>query len=421
MAAISLEEILTKPFVNLMLDFIESTPEDELESHLSDLLGTEILDVIKEMAKTAIGEPTEGLTFKALLEAFATQAENSLWGGSLLHYAASLGCTETISAFLEKGVPIDTKDHLGRTALYFAASMGRTETVIALIEKGAAIDPITNSGGWTALRAAVWERRAETAIALIDRGAAIDVADSRGMTPLHCAANVGNTKAAIALIEKGAAIDATDNDGMTPLHRASSFWTESVIALIKRGAAIDATDNDGMTPLHRAVSSFWKESVITLIEHGATIDATNANNETALTIALNNERPDLDMAFILRLKGAAMSTNDMDNPAHQEFETKFNGFIEHCRKVSNFAVSGVPTLTFLCHSAINQHNVSLEGQSTFLVAPTLTKEQSVLYHMNYRKVPNPNVHNIYEILSEFEAWDPGQEASSSESATPRAG
>ena len=55
---------------------------------------------------------------------------------------------------------------------------------------------------------------------LADLGAAIDLADTRGLTPLHMAAGAGRTSAVSALLGRGADANVSAPNGDTPIHLA---------------------------------------------------------------------------------------------------------------------------------------------------------------------------------------------------------
>ena len=55
---------------------------------------------------------------------------------------------------------------------------------------------------------------------LAEMGAAIDLADGRGLTPLHLAAGAGRTSAVSALLGRGADANVASPSGDTPLHYA---------------------------------------------------------------------------------------------------------------------------------------------------------------------------------------------------------
>ncbi len=415
MAAISLEEIITQPFVKVMLNFIETTPEDKHESHLTDLLGTKILHSLKEMMKTVI-KAKEDLTFKELLKAFETKLQGKyMMEGFLQHLAATYGYADIAISLIEKGAAIDATDSYGRAALYYAAMFSNIETAIALIKKGATLD-ITADYASHLLTNAVIEGDTEATKNLIEKGVTIDGIEVApyDKTLLHTAAYLGHTDIAIFLIEKGAAIDATDSKGRTALTIAlEGRETDTAIALIKKGATIDVTGSLARWAFEEVASFKHIDLDAHFIER---IPDDSALLKRGLSLRW--------LAFVLQLKNAATAKNNINRQTpYQRIETKFNGFIEHCRKASKHTVSGLSPLTFLCHAAINNHEINIEGQPPMLVSPGLTIEESVLYHMKCRKVTQPNVHSIDEIIEYFDSWEPEQapEASSSESTAPRVG
>ena len=70
-----------------------------------------------------------------------------VFGGTALHFAASNGKTETVTALVnEFGADVSARDYEDRTALHLAASNGKTETVTALVKEcGADV----NARDWT--------------------------------------------------------------------------------------------------------------------------------------------------------------------------------------------------------------------------------------------------------------------------------
>ncbi|KXZ49766.1 hypothetical protein GPECTOR_19g217 [Gonium pectorale] len=69
---------------------------------------------------------------------------------ALLVDGARYGDMEDVDAALSQGVPVDSKDSMGRTALHMACANGHVEVITRLLEAGALTD-VTNSGGNTPL------------------------------------------------------------------------------------------------------------------------------------------------------------------------------------------------------------------------------------------------------------------------------
>ena len=67
---------------------------------------------------------------------------------------------------------------------------------------------------------------------LADLGAAVDLADTRGLTPLHLAAGSGRTSAVSALVGRGADANVAAPNGDTPLHLACQQGHTTVVSCI---------------------------------------------------------------------------------------------------------------------------------------------------------------------------------------------
>ena len=87
------------------------------------------------------------------------------------------------------------------------------------------------------------------------------IADARGDTPLHVAAEEhdNSTQLIEILCAAGADVRAKNLSGATPLHTAAKYSIEAIHALILYGRMtvddINKADNDGFTPLHYAAMS----------------------------------------------------------------------------------------------------------------------------------------------------------------------
>eukprot|EP00920_Eleutheroschizon_duboscqi_P033462 GHVT01080554.1.p1 GENE.GHVT01080554.1~~GHVT01080554.1.p1 ORF type:complete len:279 (+),score=47.79 GHVT01080554.1:2076-2912(+) len=83
---------------------------------------------------------------------------------------------------------------------------------------------------------------------LLRAPAAIRGTNSKGMTPLHLAADRGLVKLAELLIQKGASIDHADDEGETALHTAvMAERVEMINLLLRHGADASLQNHDGDT------------------------------------------------------------------------------------------------------------------------------------------------------------------------------
>ena len=84
----------------------------------------------------------------------------------------------------------------------------------------------------TPLHGAAYNGCVGCATALLDEGGAfVDVANSRGFTPLHYAAQQGHAEVARILLAAGADPGARNNAGQTPLDKARDNKHEEVVGV----------------------------------------------------------------------------------------------------------------------------------------------------------------------------------------------
>ena len=109
---------------------------------------------------------------------------------------------------------------------------------------------------------------------LIDAGVAPDVADARGLSPLHHAAGNGRTACVELLLAAGADPNRANHAaGLTPLHGAAlGGHVECLRLLLEKGGDPDRCDNHGLTPLTRAAGK-CAACVQVLLDFGADPDA----------------------------------------------------------------------------------------------------------------------------------------------------
>lgn len=86
---------------------------------------------------------------------------------------ARQGGTERLSAYVDKGVPVDMTDASGNTLLMLAAYHGHADTVSALVARGADVNRL-NDRQQSPLAGAIFKDEEEVVRVLVDAGADLD-------------------------------------------------------------------------------------------------------------------------------------------------------------------------------------------------------------------------------------------------------
>ncbi|GES64776.1 hypothetical protein ATEIFO6365_0009026500 [Aspergillus terreus] len=221
-------------------------------------------------------------------------------GNSILHYLVKPHHfeDESLDFLLSSGADPRLANYEGdtflhRLALNFATIAEDTALwwIIKLLQMG--LSPISrNFKGQTPLHllcsqasehcyAAAAEGGKTAFDLLLDAGlsAALDIADHRGVRPIHLAAAVSEILLD-KLISRGADTTCFTNDGCNLLHIASMARQSNVVGLLLehydpsiRLSQVNARSKDGRTPLHVACRSGRLETVALLLQHGADVDA----------------------------------------------------------------------------------------------------------------------------------------------------
>ncbi|KAK1061309.1 B-cell lymphoma 3 protein [Friedmanniomyces endolithicus] len=198
---------------------------------------------------------------------------------------------DIVALLLTANLDLEAKDEYHRTALMVAAATSQAEILRALLSKGASPHTqnddgqsgdgprgmvtllakdrkslnIANQEGVTPLMRAITKGLMSNARTLLKAKAAADLADNKGMTALHCAAQVGSVEAVQLLFERGQAanfIDAEDHQGNTPLSLAAAGGHEAVVlCLLKHGADRNIENEFGDEPSDCAKDSGHSEIV----------------------------------------------------------------------------------------------------------------------------------------------------------------
>jgi ankyrin repeat protein len=223
--------------------------------------------------------------------------------GNSLCDAAKRGDLAAVTALLDGGLQVDTRNAEGRTALMMAATNRHLDVVTFLLERGADFNALSGhreKRGSHVLTWAVGGGDLEIVKLLLDRGAKLNVRGTTGRSPLGQAV-IGRFPAMVQLLlDRGADINfpgmeyTPGEKGEEPrlsvplLVAAHEGATEIAELLLKKGAAVDSEDSHGDSALMFAARTGQRAMVDLLIEKGADVNHQGINGHTALIYGAYN-------------------------------------------------------------------------------------------------------------------------------------
>ncbi|CAB0029734.1 unnamed protein product [Trichogramma brassicae] len=210
-------------------------------------------------------------------------------GRSHFHVACRAGFEDIVEKFLELGQDPDCIClETGDSPLYIAVSRYHKEMTELLLRNGA--DPnLINMYGMTSLHKICMTRNGDDELAkmlfeISDEKYQIlqlDAKDTYGRTPLQWALLAGNKKVAELLLRNGADPNLADPKGLTPMHiMCQKFYlgdfSEQFFKINHEKnhlLKVNTVDNLGRTPLHYAVTYLLLNTVGMVLDQGADISS----------------------------------------------------------------------------------------------------------------------------------------------------
>lgn len=262
---------------------------------------------------------------KFLLEkgANATIESKDLSGTSTLQWALAYEWNDVAEKLLEQNVDVNSSStETGRNVLLDALySETISEAVISkIIEKGANINYINPKDGENALMVACRRDLFDIAKMIVSKGGNVNSVSKNGTTALSSASGAKSCSTELMdfLIRKGAKVNPTGKYGRTPLIEAvSSNCLEKVKHLVTNKASINQK-SEGFGAVSPLTEALWEtnfEITKYLVENGADVNIQRENGDTALLVAVWNEK-NLTAVNLLIQKGADVNklNDDKQSP-----------------------------------------------------------------------------------------------------------
>ncbi len=225
-----------------------------------------------------------------------------------------------VKVYVSLGGDINEKDKYGNgnTLLHLAAVIDQHELAEILILMGANVN-LTNSRGLNPIHLAAQKNSIKTAKLLIANDADIFVQSKilQG-TALFYAASYGfKNFVQLLLEEQPSLINVANKYGNTPLHIASVKGCNNVVVHLLEYPELNLNDQTfyGNTAVHKAVMGGHYEIASVLIKSGANLNIKNRMNHTALSMAREEGRNNI--FTLLQSNNAGDSDNMITKSANQ--------------------------------------------------------------------------------------------------------
>ena len=156
-------------------------------------------------------------------------------GDEAVFDAARAGEVAGVTAALDAGLAVDSRNDSGDSLLMLAAYHCRDAVVTELLARGASPD-LANAKGQRPLAGVCWKGSVPIARALLEHGADVE-AGGVGMTPLMLAAMCGHREVVRLLLEHGADPAARSGNGQCARDLAANIKSEPVLAMLDEALA----------------------------------------------------------------------------------------------------------------------------------------------------------------------------------------
>lgn len=270
-----------------------------------------------------------------------------------LHWAAYGGNQESVKLLLDMNSDVNARDSRGNTPLIFAAGSGLTNPAVydLFVSKGVDLKKERNQQDANLLLlAAPYLKNEKDVTYFINNGLDLNSTDKEGNGIFNYASKRGNIEFLKFLVNKNVEFNSLNKkggnafmfvaqgtrgfnnsievykflqslginpnivtkDGSTPLHSIANTKVDKSIFefFLKAGANVDQMNSDGNTPFLNASSRNSLEIVKLLAKHSNNLNTVNKKRQSALTLAVENNNPDI-VEFLLK-QGLDAKIKDSD-------------------------------------------------------------------------------------------------------------
>lgn len=297
----------------LMLDFAR-TGMVELIRDLNRTFGVPVdIPVNGEVPLSAAIKEEKFKSAEMLIFLGASVDQKNGEGLGPLHIAAQKGWSAMCEVLLTSQADPNLKSSKGWTPLHYAVGNGHHESITLLMRNGA--DPaLFSDEGWTPLHvAAMREDRIATKILCENRADVTAVDKTKGVSPVHLAAERGCLTLIEIFREKKADFHIPNIDGETPLYLAvKNKHVETAKHLLTYLRYVGNSPDNQPPLLHLGVETGDRQLVEDLIKKRAIVNCTDFKKATPLHIATKNGNiPIVELLLDNRAKRRSKDANGL--------------------------------------------------------------------------------------------------------------
>lgn len=335
-------------------------------------------------------------------------------GRTYIFWAAYKGNVQLVEYLLKNDAITDITDDKGNTIVNFAASSGQTNTKVydLCIAYDKDLVNRTNPNGANALLlAAPFDKDFELTTYFQSKGLDINSEDNNGNGIFNYVAKTGNIELMNALLEKGIkgtneafifaangtrgksnglkvykylesiGLDSniSNEKGVSPLHilASRSKDLELINYLLEKGLDPSTKDFEGNNAVMNAASKNDLEVVKTLVENLKTINDSNKNGQSALSLAVKGNSPDVVEYLINKGYNTTIVDEKGNNLAYYLIESYSKRNKDLFSKKMELLKDHKVDLSVVQKNGYNWYHLAVEKNSLDLLKIAITMNQDI--------------------------------------------